>query len=300
MRLRIFTGISTLAIATVACTLGSLLPFSSSNTTSNISQAVDPNTKPIQVTTTLDQSHAATTIIGPDGGTLSTTGADGTRFTLDIPAQALVETIEVSMIPITAMNGIPWKSGPVAAVQLEPDGQEFYGFVTLTIEPAGDIPVDQFIPIGASGPGHDLYMPALDPKSTNVQLKLGHFSSAGATKGLLADVEPWRQKLGGDVEARLNSIIAQELGRDRQLVLMGQEPPDDTAFIAEMKQAYIEYVLKPRLAAAGTNCAAGRLAIQTLLGMERQAELLGTTFDPGVDTSGLLLSVGKVCLQEEY
>ncbi len=302
MRLRYFTGISMLAVATVACSLSSLLPFTNSNTTSNqnFSQAIDPKTQPIQVTTTLDQSHAATAIIGPDGGTLSTTGADGTRFTLDIPAQALVETIEVSMIPITAMDGLPWKSGPVAAVQLEPDGQEFYGFVTLTIEPAGDIPVNQAIPVGASGPGHDLYLPAVDPKSNTLQLKLGHFSSAGATKGLLADVEPWRQRLGGDVEARLESIVAAELEREKQAILAGQQPNTDPNFWDEVQQTWIEYVLKPRLAAAGQNCAAGQLAVETVLSMQRQAALGRWIFSPGINMVDLIAKVGKVCLQEEY
>jgi hypothetical protein len=302
MKLRILTVITALAVATSACNLSNLMPFSNSNTTSNqkFSQVIDPKTQPIQVTTTLDQSHATTAIIGPDGGTLSTTGADGSRFTLEIPPKALVETIEVSMIPITSMDGIPWKSGPVAAVQLEPDGQTFYGYVTLTIEPAGDIPVDQAIPVGASGPGHDLYIPAVDPKSATLQLKLGHFSSAGATKGLLADTEPWRQRLGGDVEARLGSIVAAELEREKQAILAGQQPNTDPNFWDEVQQTWIQYVLKPRLAAAGQNCAAGQLALQTVLSMQRQAALGGWIFSPGINLLDLIAKVGKVCLQEEY
>jgi len=266
----------------------------------NIAQAVDPNTKPIQVTTTLDDSHSATAIIGPNGGKLSAAGADGTRFTLEIPPKALEETIEVSMTPITAMDGLPWKSGPMAAVQLEPDGQTFYDYVTLTIEPATDIPVDQVIPIGASGADHSAYIPNLDPKSKVIKLKLDHFSSAGATKGLLADIEPWRQRLGGDVEARLQSIIAAEIARERQAALMGQDNPTDPAFWDYIEKTWKQYVLNPRLAAAGDNCAAGRLAIQTVLGMERQFQLGGLPFSSGVDWADLLPKVAKVCVKEEY
>ena len=236
MKLKFLLVVAVLAVTIAACSPGNSIPslsstsptpipslssssptpipsLSSSSPTpnQNISQAVDPNTQPIKVTTKLDESHSATAIIGADGGTLSATGADGTRFTLEIPPKALEETIEVSMIPITSMDGLPWKSGPVAAVQLEPDGQTFYDYVTLTIEPTSDIPVDQVIPIGASGPDHSAYIPNLDPKSKVLKLKLDHFSSAGATKGLLADIEPWRQRLGGDVEARLNSIVATEI-----------------------------------------------------------------------------------------
>ena len=286
MKLKFLLAAAVLAVTIAACSPGNSNPsLSSSNPTpasslsgtvptpaltltssgpapdANISQAVDPNTKPIQVTTTLDESHTATAIIGPDGGKLSAAGADGTRFTLEIPPKALEETIEVSMTPITAMDGLPWKSGPVVAVQLEPDGQTFYDYVTLTIEPASDIPVDQVIPIGASGADHSAYIPNLDPKSKVLKLKLDHFSSAGATKGLLADIEPWRQRLGGDVEARLQSIMAAEIARERQAALMGQENPTDPAFWDYIEKTWRQYVLNPRLAAAGDNCAAGRLAI---------------------------------------
>jgi hypothetical protein len=295
-RLKAAAGGAFLAVAVAACSSHSSGPTSYRD----VSQAVDPNTKPILVTTSLDESHAASAVIGPDGGTLDATGADGTRFTLTIPPKALVETIEVSMIPLASMNGLPWKAGPVAAVQLEPDGQTFYDYVTLAIQPAGDIPANQFIPIGATGSDHDLYVPLMDPKSQGIQLKLDHFSSAGATKGLLADIEPWRQRLGGDVEARLNSIIAAELGRARQAELMGQPSPLDPGFWDWALSTWKQYVLKPRLAAAGESCAAGRLALQTVLAMERQAELGGWNFDPGVDMTDLMAKVGKVCIKEEY
>jgi hypothetical protein len=307
-----------LAVTAAACSpSGSSLPSStsspsaaspsssaSSNSSSaadpNIAQAVDSNTQPIQVTTTLDDSHAASAVIGPEGGTLSATGVDGSRFTLVIPPKALEETIEVGMTPITAMDGLPWKTGSLAAVQLEPDGQTFYDYVTLTIEPAGDLPPDQAIPIGASGANHNVYMPAVDPKSKSLTLKLDHFSSAGAVKGLLADIEPWRQRLGGDVEARLNSIVAAELARQRQAILSGQPYTTDPGFWDYIQKAWKQYVLDPRVAAAGESCAAGRLAIETVLAMERQFELGGVPFSSGVNWLDLVPKVGKVCIQEEY
>ncbi len=307
-----------LAVTASACSpSGSSLPSStsspsasspSSTASSNsspaadphVAQAVDPNTQPIQVTTTLDDSHATSAVIGPEGGTLSTTGADGSRFTLVIPPKALVETIEVGMTPITAMDGLPWKTGSLAAVQLEPDGQTFYDYVTLTIEPAGGLSPDQIIPIGASGANHNVYMPAVDPKSKDLILKLDHFSSAGAVKGLLADIEPWRQRLGGDVEARLQSIVAAEFARQRQAELSGEPYTTDPGFWDYIQKAWKQFVLDPRLAAAGDSCAAGRLAIDTVIAMERQFELGGVPFSSGVNWIDLLPKVGKVCVKEEY
>ncbi len=314
MKLIILFVASLLAAALAACSPGSstpppaatgptpvpTLPSSGPAPDANIAQAVDPSTQPIKLTTTLDESHTASAIIGPDGGTLSTTGADGTSFTLEIPPKALEETIEVSMTPISAMDGLPWQGGPVAAVQLQPDGQSFDDYVTLTIEPTGDIPVDQAIPIGASGPEQSAYIPAFDPKSKDLKLMLDHFSSAGATKGLLADIEPWRQRLGGDVEARLSSIIGMEYARQRQALLMGQEYTVDPGFWDYIEKTWKQYVLNPRLAAAGESCASGRLAIQTVMSLERQFELGGVPFSSGVNWTDLLPKVSKVCIQEEY
>ena len=59
-----------------------------------------------------------------------------------------------------------------------------------------------------------LALPGLDPNV--VQIQLLHFSGAGVTKGLLADTEPVRQRLGGDVDAGLHSAMAAALQQARQ------------------------------------------------------------------------------------
>lgn len=294
----VFGAIGVLAAAALAC---NLLRTPGAGSRFDASVAVNPGTEPIPVSLTLDQGHAASAEIGPDGGTLSATSADGTRFTLEVPPNALVETVQVSMIPITKMEGIPWGSDTVDAVQLEPDGQTFYSYVNLTIQPLVDLPANQVIPVGASGPGHDLYMPIIDPKSTALVLELDHFSSAGATKGLLADTEPWRQRLGGDVETRLQSIMGREIAQARQNLASGNQAPlFDPEFLAWFITTWKKEVLQPRLDAAGESCAAGRLAIETVLKMYRVQALLGDETDLGANVSDLLPTVGRVCIKEEY
>jgi hypothetical protein len=79
--------------------------------------------------------------------------------------------------------------------------------------------------------------------------------------------------LGGDVETRLNSIVAAELARSGET---GQDPGSsfwDWAF-----STWKQYVLQPRLNAAGQSCTAGRLALWTLLSFERTNELWGHPF----------------------
>ncbi len=295
MRFRTAIGFATLLLMTAACS-------SKGASIGDVSEALSPDTEPVIVTTTVDQPKAASARIGPDGGTLTATGADGSKYSLEIPAGALVEEIEVRMTPITSMDGLPLAEGLAAGVQLEPEGMTFYDAVTLTIKPAETLPVDQTLPIGSSGETGALYIPFIEPDRDTIRLKLLHFSSAGVSKGFLADIEPERKRLGGDVETRLISLANAELVRARQA---GEENPNANAELMQaleylMKQ-FEEYVIKPRLAAAGESCAAGRLAMQTVLGYERQRQLLGMPDSGGLEKfTDLMPTVSRVCLQEEY
>lgn len=294
MRLGHLLASSVLAGTLVACGAGA-----GRSPVGDVSQALDPATEPILVTSEADPTHAASARIGPQGGSLSATGEDGSRFTLEIPAGALVQEVDVIMTPLTAVAGLPWESDGTVAVQLEPSGLVFYDYVTLLVEPASPIPVDQQIPIGV-GQGGDLYLAYLDVSSESIRLMLDHFSSAGASKGLLASTEEARQRLGGDVERRLQSIIAAELAQARQAALLGAAEPDLSELAEWASRTYVEQVLNPRLAAAGESCAAGRLAIETLLSIQRQMELLGIPDADLPSATDLLPTVARTCVREEY
>jgi len=289
MRLRRIIGLAALMLMTAACSSGG-------GSTGDVSEALDPSTEPVTVTTTVDQSRAVSARIGPAGGTLTATGADGSRYVLEVPADALVEEIEVGMLPIASMQGLPLSNGLAAGVQLEPEGMTFYDFVTLTIEPAEAIPADQLLPIGSAGTTGALYMPLIDLDPDTIRLRLLHFSSAGVSKGLLADIEPVRQRLGGDAETRILSLASAEMARARQA---GESGPDMET-LENLFQLYREQVLKPRMAAAGESCAAGRLAIETVLSYGRQRQLLGLPEDSMTEVVDLMPTVARVCLQEEY
>jgi hypothetical protein len=295
MRLRTVTGIAALMLVTAACS-------SKGASISDVSEALNPDTKPVIVTTTADPSRAASARIGPDGGKLTATGADGSEYSLEIPAGALVEEIEVRMTPITSMQGLPLAEGLAAGVQLEPEGMTFYDAVILTIDPAEALPVDQTLPIGSTGGTGALYIPFIDADPEAIRLRLLHFSSAGVSKGLLADIEPERERLGGDVEARLTSLANAEMVHARQA---GETNPNANADLMRaleyLMTQFEEHVIKPRLAAAGESCAAGRLAIQTVLGYERQRQLLGMADSGGMEQFvDLIPTVSRVCLREEY
>ena len=225
------------------------------------------------------------------------TGADGTRFLLEVPAGALASDTTIRMTPLSALAGMPFGSSPLA-VQLEPEGLQFYADAFLTITPAAPIPLAEQLFFTYQGLGDNLILAVPDTTSSEIRLRLGHFSGYGVTKGLLADIEPVRARLGGSAEARLQNAIAEQLTRARQAQLLGSGEAVDVDFEGYFQQ-FEEQVVKPRLAAAGESCAAGRLALQTLLSLERQKQLLGITESGGQLFDPVLMDTDAgVCMQE--
>jgi len=255
----------------------------------------------LTVTPSVAEELQVESLIPVSGGTLTVTGGDGTTYTLMIPANALTIDTTIRMIPVDELNGMPFGNNPLA-VQLEPNGLQFDKFVTLTITPAQPIPAEEQILFGYQGEANHLVLAAPIVSSTDIQILMDHFSGYGVTKGLLADIEPVRQRIGGDAEARIRSQIAESLQRERQRQLLGGEPDNSLweSFDPLFKE-YEEQVIKPRIAAAGESCAAGRLAMQTVLGYERQRQLLGISEgSSNLFDAGLMGTVATICMQEEY
>ena len=283
-----------------ACALPGMLFGSGSKAPPELQYVFETPGEPFSVTPTLSTELQIEAVIPASGGMLTVTGADGTAFQLDIPASALVTDTLIRMIPVSQLDGMPFGSNPYA-VQLEPEGLQFYDFVTLTITPAQEIPIDQQIFFGYQGTGENLTLASPVVDSREIKIQLIHFSGYGVTKGFLADIEPVRARIGGDAEARLQSAVAEQLARARQEQFLGNENSEidfESAF-----QQYEEQVVKPRIAAAGESCAAGRLALQTVFGVERQKQLLGFESDAGnalIDNVGLMETVADVCMKEEY
>jgi len=258
---------------------------------------------PISIRVSLDTARSVEATISVEGGTLSATGSDGTTYTLEIPSDALLNETTIRMIPAASVSDLPFGGERTYAVQLEPEGLFFNNFATLTIVPPQKLPVDQQIFFGYKADGQELTLAAPVMGSTEIKLQLLHFSGYGVTKGFLADTEPVRQRLGGDAEARLQSAAAEVLGEERQRQILGQESEVDLGeFFNDLMSQFEKQVVKPRVAAAGESCAAGRLALQTILGLERQRQLLGMSEGDSFNqqVGDLMKIVSHVCIQEEY
>ena len=80
-----------------------------------------------------EEGGGASAVISPEGGEISTTGIDGTQFTLTVPPGAFVDTVEISLVPEIALDELPINEGVLAAVKIGPEGLLFMNSVVLEI-----------------------------------------------------------------------------------------------------------------------------------------------------------------------
>ena len=299
------------ACAGAATPAGSAAPGSSSSleTSANpgsgadlgdLAWIFDSQAQPTDVAVALDAGKTVEALIPIEGGSLSATGADGTVYTLDIPKDALLTETTIGLTPVASISGMPFGE-QTYAVQFSPDGLFLYNAAVLTIAPVEAIPVGEQIAFGYLADGKDVILASPVFDSSEIEIQVQHFSGNGVTRGLLADIEPERRRLGGDAERRLSAAMSAELIRIRQEGGEWQGAQVAAAFEEALRQ-FEEQVVKPRVAAAGESCAAGRLAIETVLKLESQRQILGASEGgSGIDKyPGLVEKVARVCVLEEF
>jgi len=265
---------------------------------------------PLHAAVTLDSSRSASRTIPLEGGSITVTASDGSTYTLTIPANALEEETRITLIPVAQLSDLPFGETGTAnlGVQMEPSGLRFLNPATLAIAPSttAEIPLERQLFVQWDGSGANLAFAAPDPKSRPIRLSVPHFSGMGVvrSKGLDADIEAVRARIGGDAERRIQSAVAEALTRERVASLLGAQDGESSALrttLPQLFQQFHDQVAVPRIAAAGTSCAAGRLALLTLLGMERQLQLLGNpegTYTAEINR--LVPVVAEVCMKEEF
>ena len=237
--------------------------------------------KGLDVKVQLDKKQTASGKVSPGGGSVSLTAADGSKFTLDVPANALEAETTITMTAVTNVDGAPLDTKTPTAVQLEPSGLFFKEMATLTIVPAKDIPIKEQIIFGYEGDGKDYHLAPVDPKSKEIKVKLMRFSGAGVGSG--ADAA-WAANLM--IQARAaETRIRQKLGeylqeRRRKAILDGELDPEMGETIKSAMDQYEDQVIRKAMVAAELDCKHAREAMQAILSLGRQRHLLGMTPDP--------------------
>jgi hypothetical protein len=233
--------------------------------------------KPINVSSTIDPSHAVSGVISAvSGGTLTTKSADGSEFTLTIPPNALLGDQPMTMSPIRSVAGFPLSGGFVAGVELSPEGLVLLQPATLTITPSRPVPIAQQIAFGYVGSGQDFYLYPLNLVNT-VTLSLLHFSGYGLGSGNAPSFNP------SDALAQLQSAAAALVAAERARVMMGEPPdPEFGQKLLELEQQCFLQVIQPLLDQAEQNVTddqGARDAIAKALGWDRLGQLLGAGKD---------------------
>ena len=85
----------------------------------------------------VDRLKRASRTIGPDGGTITARGRDGTSYRLRVPRGALTERKRILLIPVLSFRGLPLTGGRPAGVDLAPDGLRFAQPAKLVITTSG-------------------------------------------------------------------------------------------------------------------------------------------------------------------
>jgi hypothetical protein len=241
----------------------------SANVTYGTTSIFDLPASPLNLTPSVDSTKAVSGTVSADtGGTIIATGADGTIFTLTVPANALLSDEVVTMTPVSSAAGMPLSGGLVAGVQLAPEGLRLFQPAKLTIQPPTNVPIAQQVGFSYHGTGQEFFLYPLDVVNA-VSFTILHFSGYGLGLGNAPSSTPT------DAEDRLTSEIQQELLEARQAQLLGQPDPEGPSELGGFMEQYFTEVIEPALATAETNLDTADQAISKAVGWNRNLQLLG-------------------------
>lgn len=228
----------------------------------------------LEFTVERDVSEATVTVA--EGGTLSATAADGSKFDLVVPPNAVGGDTKMTMTPLRDVEGLG--DGPVHAVQLKPEGLLLYDVARLTITPSSPIPVTNQLMFEATGKGANPGPALLDPRSEPIVLLLEHFSIGGVAPVTPEQRATFLEKSASNAERRIRGEVSARLGevRERELTGKGDDVP---VLVSDLAAEYEREVVDKRRQAAAASCTAVNAYVRTVVGFERALQLLGMSKD---------------------
>jgi hypothetical protein len=231
------------------------------------------NPTPCTVWVPTDATHAASALISAaDGGTLTATGADGSTYTLTLPAGALASDETISLTPVSSLRGLG-AGTPAAGAQITPDGLALLKPATLVITPAHPVPVARQTGYFWHGTGREsgLYPPNPEPKSFT--LTLYHFSGYA-----LVDADRAARTAISNQPTNVQDRYADYVKAVSAARAADDKGPAQAALAKAtlaLLQTQLDAVVKPALAAAATDDRLAVSAVQTGLTWAHQAQVLG-------------------------
>jgi hypothetical protein len=265
---------------------------------------ITPN--PVTFDVNVDETHASSAVISPDGGALSAVGADGTKFTLTFQKDALSNDETITLTPITTTNGLPFSGGLVGGVQMAPEGLRLFQPATLTIESPKTVAGTGFevVAFAYHQKGEDLYLNPSEVKGNILTLEIWHFSGAGAAQGTPAEIQTQQQRVPSNAEDAFTQRMRDILGRERQAQLLGQPTNSDLERTMRdfLREGYDRFIA-PQLPIALQNCDAAGPILSKALGWLRQVQLLGFGEEFQAENTKIMETFSQAivnCYNKEY
>ena len=152
---------------------------------------------PLAVMPTLDGARAVTREVPLSGGVLTATSASGTRFTLTVPADALVVTTTITMTPLSGIAGLPAEE-LIGAVTLEPAELFLYQPALLAVTPVQPLPVAAELTFSFYEGGSDFHHYPLLLEEPGVVLPVMFLRSYGLARQGGASIQASAARSAGD------------------------------------------------------------------------------------------------------
>jgi CARDB protein len=165
--------------------------------------------KPLTVRMALDGARTARGTIGPAGGRLVAAGADGTVYTLSLPAGALAVATPVTMTPLASLAGSPVTGSH--GVDITPDGVHPYAPATLTIAPKAGPPAAKRAAFSFDGAGGEFHLHPSSVLNGGIALGVPRFGGYGVG---LADLAARRRIAAQHAPTATIDQLSQALGVD--------------------------------------------------------------------------------------
>lgn len=240
---------------------------------------VESHLQTAQAVTATAYPHEPTTIVA--------TAVDGTTYTLTVPAGALLSQQDITLTPVTSVDGLPLSGGLVAGVQIEPHGLMLFAPAELAIRADDAGPIGQQVPLLFHEDGEDLHrypvaLPEPGDDADTIRMTLTHFSTPGVGLGSLTDMNAVDAAVPARLIAQAEALMAEASRRAREADASGQEPPpaDWAEDVVTIMNAYFDQVVTPHLRDAVSSPALVPMAIAEAIAWSRNSQLMGDTTNP--------------------
>lgn len=138
----------------------------------------------------VDTARTARATVGPAGGSVSTTAADGRVYTLTVPAGALPAAVEITAAPVGSMGSAPLAAGLKGAVRFGPAGLKFNVPALLRIEGAATTAAAgrRLVGFVRSDDGATMNLVPVAVAGAALELPVLHFSDGGVSEAGAAEL----------------------------------------------------------------------------------------------------------------